>query len=118
MATKVLSPTKLAHVVLQSGQVDHMKQFYVNFLGGRIVYESEFIAFITYDDEHHRIAIVGVPGTGPKDHKSAGLVHIAYTFKDLKELCTAYRQRKALGMEPGWCVVSLSPSFTQLLGTD
>lgn len=105
--TKVLSPSKLAHVVLQSSQLERMKKFYVNFLGGRVVYESDFIAFITYDDEHHRIAIVTPPGTGKKDFKSAGLVHIAYTFDNLKGLCTAYRQRKALGMEPGWCVVSL-----------
>lgn len=78
-----------------------MRTFYVAFLGGRVVYESQFITFITYDDEHHCIAIVAAPGTGPKDFKSAGLVHIAYTFGSLKELCMAYRQRKALGRELG-----------------
>lgn len=41
-----------------------------------------------------------------KDAQTAGLVHIAFTFDSLKDLCTAYKQRKALGIEPGWCVVS------------
>lgn len=41
-----------------------------------------------------------------KDMESAGLAHIAFTFDSLKDLCTAYKQRKALGIEPGWCVVS------------
>lgn len=30
--------------------------------------------------------------------------HYAFTFNTLSDLMTAYRQRKALGMEPFWCV--------------
>ena len=102
---KVLSPSKLAHVVLQTNNFEHMKRFYVQFLGGRLVKESGPLAFITYDDEHHRIALIGMP-CKDKDAESSGLAHIAFTFDTLKDLCTAYKQRKALGIEPGWCVVS------------
>ena len=106
---KVLSPSKLAHVVLQTNNFDHMKRFYVNFLGGRLVKESGPLAFITYDDEHHRIALINMP-CKPKDAESAGLAHVAFTFDSLKGLCVAYKQRKALGIEPGWCVVSTPSS--------
>ena len=102
---KVLSPSKLAHVVLTTNKLDRMKRFYVQFLGGTVVHENDYLCFITYDDEHHRIALVSTPGTKDKDHQSAGLLHIAFTFDSLKDLCTAYKQRKQLGIKPGWCVV-------------
>jgi catechol-2,3-dioxygenase len=105
---KVISPSKLAHVVLTTApeQMQRMKTFYVRFLGGSLVYENDYLCFITYDDEHHRIALAAFPGTKPKDHSTSGLAHVAFTFNNLHELCTSYKQRKALGMEPGWCVVS------------
>ena len=103
---KVISPSKLAHVVLRTSRFEHMKRFYCNFLGGRIVHANDYLAFITYDDEHHRIALINMPGTKDKDHECAGLVHIAFTFDTLQDLCTAYKQRKALDITPGWCVVS------------
>ena len=103
--SKVLSPSKMAHVVLKTNKFEHMKRFYVNFLGGHIVHQNDYLAFITYDDEHHRIAIVNIPGTTDKDHDSCGLVHIAFTFDTLKDLCTAYKQRKEFDIKPGWCVV-------------
>lgn len=86
-----------------------MKRFYVQFLGGRIVKDAGPLAFITYDDEHHRIALIDMP-IKDKDSESAGLAHIAFTFDNLKDLCTAYKQRKALGIEPGWCVVCKNSS--------
>ena len=106
MAGKVLSPSKLAHVVLRTNNFDHMKWFYCQFLGGEIIHENESIAFISYDEEHHRIALLSLPSIKGKDYECCGLEHIAFTYDNLKDLCTAYKQRKALGIEPGWCVVS------------
>jgi catechol-2,3-dioxygenase len=103
-AKKVLSPSKLAHVVLRTNQFEKMTEFYKTFLGGQATYENEFISFISYDDEHHRIAIVQGPGTGPKILTSSGLEHIAFTYDNLESLALAYRQRKAFGMEPFWCI--------------
>lgn len=101
---KVVSPLKLAHVVLRTNQFKVMKEFYVNFLGGRTVHENDALCFITYDEEHHRIALIGFPGTQDKVFGSSGLEHIAFDFGTLRNICTAYKQRKALGMEPIWCV--------------
>lgn len=106
MQGKVKSPSKLAHVVLQTNKFEQMREFYIKFLGGRLVHGNEYLCFITYDDEHHRIALVGNPNYKEKDMESCGLSHIAFTFDNLKDLCEAYKQRKALGITPGWCVVS------------
>ena len=101
---KVLPPSSFAHVVLRTGSLMRMKKFYVSFLGGRIAHENDFIAFITYDEEHHRIALIEVPGTGAKVNTSAGLEHIAYSYQTLADLLLAYRQRQRAGIEPYWCV--------------
>lgn len=101
---KVTSPCKLAHVVLRTAKFQEMVDFYTAFLGGSITYGNDMLSFITYDDEHHRIALIAFPGTGPKVPTSSGLEHVAFTFPTLTELLMAYRQRKAKGILPCWSV--------------
>lgn len=100
---KVLAPKSLAHVVLRTPQFKAMVAFYKTFFGGWASYENDQLAFLTYDHEHHRVAIVNVPGTSPKDRTTAGLEHIAFTYDSLDDLLLAYRQRKSIGMMPIWC---------------
>lgn len=102
--TKVISPSTLAHVVLRTANLERMVDFYTTFLGGVVVHSNDVLSFITYDEEHHRIALIGMPNTAAKVPKSCGLDHIAFTFSDLSSLLLAYRQRKACGIEPIWSV--------------
>ncbi|KAK6366832.1 hypothetical protein LTS17_010383 [Exophiala oligosperma] len=81
-----------------------MVEFWKTFLGAHATYENERLAFITYDEEHHRVAILNKPDTGPKIDSSAGLEHLAFGFKSLEDLARSYRQRKAHGIKPVWCV--------------
>lgn len=101
-----MKPIRLAHVVLktQASQFETMKAFYKTFLNATASYEHDSFSFLTYDEEHHRIAIIALPGTGPRSPTSSGLVHIAFTFANLHDLLMAYRQRKVHGMVPYWCV--------------
>lgn len=101
---KVLPPSTFAHAVLRTGNMAKMKDFYVSFLGGRMGHANDFIAFITYDEEHHRIALVQIPGTGPKVNTSSGLEHLAYSYNTLYDLLLAYRQRQKANIEPVWCI--------------
>lgn len=104
MSSRVKSPSKLAHVVLRTGNYQEMIKFYKLFLGAEVSYENDFLCFLRYDDEHHRIAIIGLPGTSPKVLGSSGLEHTAFTFDSLDDLLLSYQQRKDLGIEPVWCV--------------
>ena len=73
---KVLPPARLAHIVLRTAageQFKKMRQFYLDFLGAKVEMENEMLAFLRYDDEHHRIALVGLPGCAKRDRMSAGL---------------------------------------------
>ncbi|CAH0024659.1 unnamed protein product [Clonostachys rhizophaga] len=103
-ATKVLSPSALAHVVLRTSNLKNMVDFYTSFLGGTVTYGNNAVTFITYDEEHHRIALLGIPGTEPNNPRTCGLEHIALSFKSLNDLLLAYRHRKEQGIKPVWCV--------------
>ncbi|EFX05399.1 glyoxalase bleomycin resistance protein dioxygenase [Grosmannia clavigera kw1407] len=103
-SAKVLSPSALVHVVLQTANLEAMVEFYVQFLGGTICHRNKMLAFITYDDEHHRIALIGIPSLAHKNNGTNGLDHIAFSFPTLAALLLAYRQRRARGMLPVWSV--------------
>jgi catechol-2,3-dioxygenase len=100
----VKAPSKLAHVVLRTNNFADMVHYYTSFLGATVIYQNELLAFLSYDEEHHRIAIAAIPGTAPKNKTSCGLEHIAFSFDSLSDLLLAYRQRQQRGIEPLWPV--------------
>ena len=51
-----ISPAKFAHFVLRTGQFEKMITWYETVLGARIVFRDERLCFLSYDDEHHRLA--------------------------------------------------------------
>ena len=83
---KVLSPTSLAHIVLRTHNFTPMVAFYKTFLAAYASYENASISFLTYDTEHHRIAIIALPVSGPADRRLGGLEHIAFSFSSLHYL--------------------------------
>lgn len=106
-AKGVKPPISLAHVVLRTSAPNYAKMvsFYKDFLGAHVVYGNDFLSFLTYDEEHHRIAIAAMPDTiSPKVENSSGLQHIAFSYETLDDLALTYTQRKAVGIEPAWCV--------------
>jgi catechol-2,3-dioxygenase len=104
ISSKVKSPSKLAHVVLQTTQLKEMVSYWETFLGAEVIFNNGHLAFMSYDDEHHRIAIAQAPGVGPRDPRASGLQHIAFTFDNLQDLMLAYRSRKQHGILPSWSV--------------
>ncbi|OAL34278.1 hypothetical protein AYO20_06534 [Fonsecaea nubica] len=94
----------MAHVVFQTNNLKPMVEFYKRFLNAHASYENDFACFLTYDEEHHRVAIVQIPSLGPRDPKAAGLQHMAFTYNSLDDFANAYLQRKSNGIEPVWCV--------------
>ena len=101
---KVLSPKKLAHVVLRTANFAPMVQFYKDFLGATSEFENDRAAFLAYDEEHHRIGIIAFDNLDTQANPAPGLEHIAFTFDSLDDLVTAYEQRKAYDIRPTWCV--------------
>ena len=95
-----ISPQKFAHVVLKTARFDEVIAWYAAVLQAQVTFRSDFIAFLTYDDEHHRVAVINTPGSPGADPAAAGVHHIAYTYAGLGELLSTYRRLKVTGIEP------------------
>src|SRR5258708_30524902 len=99
------SPAKLAHFVLVTRDMARLRDWYVTVLEGGIGYQDAILCFITYDEEHHRIATGAFPGVEEREPGvRVGLHHTALTYRDLGELLYAYRRLKDRGIGPYWCV--------------
>jgi catechol-2,3-dioxygenase len=69
-------------------------------LDSRVVFENDLVAFLTYDEEHHRIGFLNVPGAVPSDRKSSGLEHIAFSYERLESLLSVYDELRGRGISP------------------
>lgn len=98
-----ISPLKLAHVVLRSAKIEEARDWYVDVLGCEVMFDGGFVCFLSYDDEHHRVALVSAPDApAPAGH--SGLEHVAFTYAGLGDLVATYRRLAAKGIEPYWCI--------------
>ena len=93
-------PAKFAHAVLATKQFQAMVDWYKTVLEAEVVHSNGMLAFMTYDDEHHRIAIAAVPGLEDKPRHSVGLDHLAYTYANLGDLVYTYERLKQAGILP------------------
>ena len=97
-------PEKLAHIVLKTGRLDEMVAWYCRVLEARVVYANSLLAFITYDDEHHRVAFVATGAAVKPTEGHSGLHHSAFTYGSLEDLLGTFERLDADGVEPIWCV--------------
>lgn len=98
------SPVKFAHVVLKTSRFAEMLDWWKYFLEGQARHENDFISFISYDDEHHRIAIANIPNLAERDAKACGTEHFAFTYASLDDLFGQYERMKARGISPYWTI--------------
>lgn len=98
------SPVKLSHIVLQTNQIAAMRDWYCTVLEAELVQESAHIAFISYDEEHHRIAFLNPGPLAKKGEADVGFNHVAFSFASLSDLVTVYERLKRDGIRPNWCV--------------
>lgn len=104
-----IQPRSFAHVVYRSYRFEQMLQWYVTVFGGKVQYQSPVIAFVTYDDEHHRVALLNLGIIkGESDARvprgQPGVDHVAYGYRSLTELLDKYVELKAKQVLPYWCI--------------
>lgn len=97
-----IAPAKFAHVVRRTGRFQEMVSWYQTVLAATIAYADDFAAFMTYDEEHHRIAIAAVPGLVEAPPNAVGTDHVAFTYADLGDLLQTYSRLKNEGIDPYW----------------
>ncbi len=98
-----VSPAKLAHLVLRTSHFEEAQAWWTKVLGARIGFANEFLAFLTYDDEHHRVALVNDP-SARAPQQATGLDHVAFTYAGLGDLLHTYARLAKEGIRPYWCI--------------
>lgn len=97
---EAVSPDAFAHFVVRTANFAGMRHWYQTVLNARIVHDNGRICFLTYDDEHHRLAIVNVPELRAPDAGSWGVAHVAYSFRTLRQLLSTYVRLRDQGILP------------------
>lgn len=107
------SPTKLAHIVLQTYDVKGLCEWYCTVLNAHVVFEElPKLSFITYDEEHHRMGFAQLPGTRVEPSPVVpGLRHSAWTYRNIRELLGEYERLKAAGIVPN-VRINHGPTFS------
>jgi catechol-2,3-dioxygenase len=104
-----ISPAKFVHVVYRTRRFDAMLAWYQAVFNARVQHQNPVLAFLTYDDEHHRFAFINLEllmpdATGSDKEGVIGVDHVAYTHTSLQDLFGNYTQLKAQGIVPYWCI--------------
>jgi len=104
-----IRPQKFVHVVYRTRRFDQMLAWYQDVFDARVQYQNPILAFLTYDDEHHRFALINLAVLQPDGSETErqgfiGVDHVAYTYGSLEDLFTNYEQLKAKGIKPYWCI--------------
>lgn len=97
-------PVRLAHIALRSARFEAAVEWYKRVLGAAASFENSEIAFLTYDDEHHRIAIVSNPTLTEASDTASGVHHMSFTYETLEDLMATYVRLKDVGIVPAWCI--------------
>ncbi len=104
-----IRPRSFVHVVYRTRRFEQILDWYKIVFDAEVQYENPALAFLTYDDEHHRFAFANLDVLKPdgKETEKEGLIgvdHLAYTYSSIDDLLDNYEQLKAQGITPYWCV--------------
>ncbi|MCV7173721.1 VOC family protein [Mycobacterium manitobense] len=104
-------PAFIAHWVVKTARSAEMIDWYGHVFGARVVHEDDQIAFLTWDHESHRLALVKLPAPlrlafplARFRRKTYGIDHLAFTFPSLKHLLLTYERLTSAGIDPVWSI--------------
>ncbi|WP_111509156.1 VOC family protein [Mycobacterium kyogaense] len=106
-----LVPDFIAHWVVKTARSAEMIEWYGHVFGARVVHEDGQIAFLTWDHESHRLALVKLPPPlryafplSRWRRKTYGIDHLAFTFVSVEKLLLTYERLKGVGITPVWAI--------------
>lgn len=108
MAARV-RPKKFVHVVYRTRRFEKMIDWYKLVFDAKVQIQNPALAFLTYDEEHHRFAFANLSVLEPDGVESdkqgiIGVDHVAYTYSSLDDLFENYEQLKSRNINPYWCI--------------
>lgn len=98
--SRMAKPVKLAHFVVRTSRYKEVVDFYKLVFRADASFENEVLSFLTFDEEHHRVAVLHVPGLADQPEGIAGVHHVAFTYGTLTDLLENFERLKSVGIEP------------------
>ena len=104
-----IRPARFVHVVYRTRRFDEMIRWYETVFDCRVQHQNPVLAFLTYDDEHHRVALINIAALAPDAVNMTrggpiGVDHVAYTYASVEDLVENYAYLKDRDILPYWCV--------------
>jgi catechol-2,3-dioxygenase len=104
-----IRPSRFVHVVYRTRRFEEMIAWYQAVFDCKVQYQTPALAFLTYDEEHHRVALLNLSVVAPdapqsSQHSAVGVDHVAYTYDSVDDLIENYAQLKDKGILPYWCI--------------
>lgn len=99
-----IAPAKLAHVVMRSRSYSAAIEWWSTLLAAKVAFESPIITFLTYDDEHHRVALINASEHAADPSPGVAMDHVAFTYASLGDLLDTYVRLRDAGILPVWTI--------------
>lgn len=90
----------ISHYGIRARQYKEMIRWYTTVFRAKVQHENEFLSFMTFDEEHHRLVIFEDPETVDRPTTAAGVDHVGYGLASYGELVTTYERLKDEGVTP------------------
>lgn len=102
--SRMAKPIKLAHFVVRTSRYKEVVDFYKLVFRADASYENDALAFLTFDEEHHRIAVLHIPGLADQPDGVTGVHHVAFTYESLSDLLENFERLKSVGIVPVYVI--------------
>jgi catechol-2,3-dioxygenase len=99
-AENVKTAFYISHYGIRAKNLPEMVKWYSTVFRAKIQYENEFLAFMTFDKEHHRLVIFEDASTVDKPEGAAGIDHVGYGVAGFADLVGTYERLKTEGIVP------------------
>jgi catechol-2,3-dioxygenase len=90
----------ISHYGVRTRSLKEMIRWYQIVFNAKVQHENEFLAFMTFDEEHHRFVIWKDDATVDRPDNVAGVDHVCYGFANFGDLVETYERLKAEGVTP------------------
>ena len=100
----VIAPAQLAHIVLRTARYKKVVSWYRTLLNAEPTFSNNRLTFLSYDEEHHRIAIANMPVLGRRNKSRPGVDHVAFTYRSIGELMENHARLRERGIRPAWAI--------------
>lgn len=93
-------PAYISHYGIRAQRFKEMIKWYKTVSRAKIQHENEFLAFMTFDEEHHRLVIFEDAATVARPENAAGVDHVGYGLASFGDLVSTYERLKVEGITP------------------